>query len=234
MFKHTIGKLSGISLLAVMVAGSVFSGKGYGLELKPSDIRGEKKTSPVTILQNRYFTKAFRPEIGVTAGSFVNEAYTDTYMWGVHASLFINEWLGFEFQNIATNVSDSDDRKALNQLKYRRIDSSEVVSPDPEVNRIHGSRDLTVILAPFYGKINFIDSLIIYSDLYVASGFSKVDTDQGELNSFSWAVGQRFYYEKNISFRFEVKDRIYQEDRVGESYTRHAYSVDLGMSYFLF
>ncbi len=205
-----------------------------GLDLKPSEIRGEKKNSPVSILQNRYFTKTFRPEVGFSAGSFVNEAYTDTIMFGLRSSLFINEWFGFEFQAISTSVKDSDDRKALNQLKYRKLDSADVVSPDPEVNRIHGSRDVSLIVAPFYGKINFVDSVIIYSDLYLLSGLSKVETDQGDLNSISWAVGQRFYWEKNISFRFEVRDRIYREKRVEANYTRHAYSVDLGMSYFLF
>ena len=225
-----------IKLLGSLIAmSSLFLPAGLSaLELKPSEIRGEKKTSPVTILQNRYFTKTMRPEIGVSAGSFVNEAYTETVKVGVHASLFINEWLGFEYQNVQTNVSDSDDRKALNQLRYRRLDSSDVVSPDPEINRIHGSNDLSVIVAPFYGKINLIDSLIIYSDLYLSSGISRVDTDQGALNSVSWAAGQRFYYKKNISFRFEVRDRIYRENRAGDDYTRHAYSVDFGMSYFLF
>ena len=218
----------------MMVAGLYSSDKAQALDLKPSEIRGEKKTSPVSILQNRYFTKSFRPEFGFSAGSFVNEAYTDTLMWGLRGSLFVSEWLGFEFQSISTSVKDSDDRKALNNLKYRKLDTSDVVSPDPEINRVHGSRDLSVIFAPFYGKINFIDSVIIYSDLYILSGLSKVETDQGELNSISWAAGQRFYWKKNISFRFEVRDRIYQETRAGEDYTRHAYTVDLGMSYFLF
>ena len=223
-------------LINTFVAAAVFAYTAdlSALELKPSEIRGEKKSSPVTILQNRYFKKTLRPEIGLTAGSFVNEAYTETVMWGAHTSLFINEWLGFEYQYVSTNVTDSDDRKALNQLKYRKIDSSDVVSPDPEINRIHGANDLSMIVAPFYGKINLIDSLIIYSDLYLLGGISRVDTDQGGLNSISWAAGQRFYYKKNISFRFEVRDRIYSEDRAGDNYTRHAYSVDIGMSYFLF
>ncbi|SMF46936.1 outer membrane beta-barrel domain-containing protein [Pseudobacteriovorax antillogorgiicola] len=204
------------------------------LDLKPDEIRGEKVTNPVSILQNRYFLKSFRPEVGFSAGSFVNEAYTDTILWGYRTSMFINEWLGFELQAIQTSVSDSDDRKALNQLKYQKIGTTDVVSPDPEINRIHGSQDVNVIVAPFYGKLNLIDSVIIYSDLYMAAGVSKVDTDQGELNSFSWAAGQRFYWKKSISFRFEVRDRIYQETRSDEDYTRHAYSIDLGMSYFLF
>ena len=229
--------LSKILVRAALVIGVVICspyGKLMALDLKPDEIRGERVNNPVSILQNRYFTKTFRPEFGLSAGTFINEAYTDTVLWGYRGSLFINEWLGFEVQGIQTSVEDSDDRKALNQLKYQKIGTSDVVSPEPEVNRFKGSRDLGVIFAPFYGKLNFVDNVIIYSDLYASAGISKVDTDQGDLNSISWAVGQRFYWKKSISFRFEVRDRIYQEERSGEDYTRNAYSVDLGMSYFLF
>ena len=91
-----------------------------------------------------------------------------------------------------------------------------------------------MVLAPFYGKLNLIDKIIIYSDLYLSAGVSQVSTDQGNLSSLSWAAGQRFYWKKNISFRIELKDRIYQETRNNEDTTKHAYSVDFGMSYFLF
>ena len=204
------------------------------LELQPNEIRGDKVINPVSILQNRYFLKSFRPEIGMSVGTFLNEAYTDTSLWGYRGSLFVNEWLGFEAQYVQTNVADSEDRRALNQLKYQKIGTTEVVSPDPEINRIHGSQDIGVIVAPFYGKLNLLDSIIIYSDLYLTAGLAKVDTDQGRLNSVTWSAGQRFYWKKSLSFRVEVRDRIYNEDRTGENYTRNAYSVDFGLSYFLF
>ena len=216
-------------LMIILLPGS----KGYSLDLKSEEIRGKSTTSPVNILQNRYFLKALRPELGLSGGAFVNEAYTDTYFFGYRMSLFINEWLGIELQSLQTDVSDSDDRKALNKLQYQKIGTNEVVSPDPDINAIHGSQDVNFILAPFYGKLNFLDSIIIYSDLYLTAGLSKVDTDQGVISSMNWGAGQRFYWKKSISFRFEFKDRIYVEKRAGEDYTRHAYSVDLGMSYFI-
>lgn len=205
----------------------------FGLDLNPEEIRGEETKSPVNILQNRYFLKALRPELGVSAGSFVNDAYTETVLWGYRGAIFLNEWLGIEVQSITTKVSESDDRKALNQLQYQKIGTNEIVSPDPDVNPIYGSKDVCAIIAPFYGKLNFLDSVIIYSDLYLTAGVSKVDTEQGVMDSISWGLGQRFYWKKSISFRIEVKDRTYNEERSGEEYTRHAYSVDLGMSYFL-
>lgn len=207
---------------------------GFALDLKPSEIRGESRRTPVSVLQNRFFTKAFRPEFGVAAGTFINQAYTDTRLFGVRAALFFNEWLGVEFQALQTSVSDSEDRRALNELKYRKLDSSDVVSPDPEVNNIHAVTDVNAIFAPFYGKLNLLDKIIVYSDLYLTGGISKVNTDQGDLNSFSWGIGQRFYWKKNLSFRIDVRDRVYREIRNLEEYTKNTYSVDFGMSYFFF
>lgn len=206
----------------------------YAMDLKPSEIRGDVKKSPVSVLQNRYFTKTFRPEVGVAAGSFLNEAYTNTMTYGFRGALFFNEWIGAEFQSVQTNVSDSDDRRALNELKYRKLDSSDIVSPDPEVNPIKSVMDVNVIVAPFYGKLNLIDQFIIYSDLYFTGGLAKVDSSQGDLNALTWGVGQRFYWKKNLSFRVDMRDRIYTEKRNNEDYTKHSYSVDVGMSYFFF
>jgi len=212
----------------------LFTKSGFALDLKPDEIRGESRRSPVSVLQNRYFTKTFRPEFGVAAGSFVNQAYTDTQLFGVRAAVFFNEWLGVELQALQTNVTDSDDRRALNKLQYRKLDADVVISPDPEVNSIHAVTDVNAIFAPFYGKLNLLDNFIVYSDLYLTGGFSKVATDQGDLNALSWGIGQRFYWKKNLSFRIDARDRIYQEVRNQEEYTKHTYSVDFGMSYFFF
>ncbi|MFW7381215.1 MAG: outer membrane beta-barrel domain-containing protein [Oligoflexus sp.] len=222
------------SFASILALSLVYSTPSLALDLKASEIRGETRKSPVSVLQNRYFTKTFRPEVGVAAGSFVNQAYTETMIYGARAALFFNEWLGVEFQSIQTNVADSDDRKALNRLQYRKLDSQDVVSPDPEVNSIRAVTDVNAIFAPFYGKLNLLDNIIIYSDLYLTGGVSKVATDQGDLNAISWGAGQRFYWKKNFSFRIDVRDRVYREIRNLEEYTKHSYSVDFGMSYFFF
>lgn len=209
-----------------------FSDRALAFDLKPSEIRGKSKSLPTSVLQNRFFTKTFRPELGIAAGTLINESYTDTTLVGLRGAIFVSEFFGVEGQYIDTTVKDSDDRLALNELRYRRTDSDEIVSPDPEINSINGIKDVNLIFAPFYGKLNLIDDFIIYSDLYMTGGVSSLDTTQGDLTAFTWGIGQRFYWGKNLSVRIDMRDRAFVEQRGGQDYTRHAYGVDFGVSYF--
>ena len=219
--------LSSSFLLFLMIATP-----SHGFELKPDELRGKSSKKPVSVLQNRFFLKAWRPEIGFLGGTFLKEAYTKTTLYGVRMGLFFNEWVGAEFQLFKTIVEDSDDRKALNEKEYRKKDSGDIVSPDPEVNAIYGATDFNAVFAPFYGKLNLLDSFIIYSDLYIIGGISKVQTQQGDLNAFQFGVGQRFYMLKSLSIRVDFRDRIYNEQRNEKNSTKNAYSVDFGASYF--
>ncbi|MGE0174145.1 MAG: outer membrane beta-barrel domain-containing protein [Oligoflexales bacterium] len=219
-----------IGSLGIVLSVLLSVGKAYGLELKPSEIRAKTQNNPVTVLQNRYFLKAWRPEIGFATGSFLNEAYTDTTSMGLRASLFVNEYLGVEAQHFKTTVKDSDDRIALNDIEVEKDGKPTTV--DPEVNPVSKIVDLNAIYAPFYGKLNLADQLIVYSDLYFTGGMSKVSTVQGDLNALALGAGQRFYLEKSVSFRIDFRDRIYTEKRGGKDSRKNSYSVDFGMSYF--
>jgi outer membrane beta-barrel protein len=206
-------------------------------DLDAARIRGDNHVEPVTVLQNRYFLKTLRPEVGFILGSMINEAYTDTRAIGVRAGVFWSEWFGVEYQFLGTQIKDTPDRAALNTLKYRPLEPSPenadlVVSPDPEVNPIHRIDDLNFIVAPFYGKLNLLGRHIIYSDLYLTAGFSRVLTDQRAHPAFSWGAGQRFYFSEHWSIRLDFKDRMYQETRAHKQSNKNAYSFDFGASYF--
>ncbi len=227
---------SRLVLYALALAVFVASENSFSLDLKPSEIRGKKRRKPVSVLQNRFFKKKWRPEVGFVMGSLLNEAYTDTSTTGVRLGLFSSEWLGFEMQYISASVSDSDDRTALNSLKYRPLDSedtNETVSPDPETNPVSGVIDMNIVIAPIYGKVNFIDKLIVYSDIYFTAGISSVTTEQGKLNALSLSAGQRFYIYENFSFRVDFRDRIYTEQRNGKDSQKHSIGFDIGASYFI-
>lgn len=235
-------------LLILSVAISIFqvaAPTAVALELNADEIRGKSSKEPLTVLQNRYFLKATRPEFGLVVGTILDEAYLNTSTFGVRSGFFANEWLGFEVQMIRTTVSDSDDRRALNKLKYRPLkdensdnavpgdtETEVVVTPDPEINAIHGMTDFHAIVAPFYGKLNFLNKWIVYTDMYVTSGFSRVETDQGDKTSLTIGAGERFYVGKSWSFRFDFKDRIFTETRAEQSTRKNSYNVDLGASYF--
>lgn len=211
----------------------LFATPTVALELSPAELRAKSTDkAKVSILQDRYFEKSLRPEIGVLGGSFLNEAYTNTGTLGARLGLFFSEWIGAEVQVIDTSVSNSEDRRSLNKLKYKDIDNGDIVSPDPEVNKIHGVKDYNVVFAPFYGKLNLLDQYIVYSDLYFTSGYAAVDTTQGTLGAFTLGVGQRFYMLKSMSLRVDVRDRIYTELRDERKTRKNAYSFDFGISYF--
>ncbi len=235
--RRTLANLSiSLSLIVIGCIALPLTSLADGLNI--SEIRGETKNKSVSVLQNRYFQKAWRPEFGIVYGPILDEAYVNTRLMGVRGGMFINEWVGFELQYLDTTVSDTEDRKALNKLKYRPLDSSDedaiqtTVSPDPEVNVIRGVIDANAIVAPFYGKVNLFDWTIIYSDFYLTSGFSRVETDQGEHFAITYGAGQRFYFNDSWSLRVDFKNRNYEETRNEKNSRRNAYSIDFGASYF--
>ena len=235
----------GLRFVGALALAALTAPSASALDLKPDDIRGKSSKEPTSVLQSRYFLKAFRPEFGLLAGQILDEAYLKTTTTGARAGMFVSEWIGFEVAMLRTTVKDSSDRRALNTLKYRPLKDSSgntvpagstgdetVVSPDPEVNAIHAFTDTSIVAAPFYGKLNLLNKFIVYTDLYVSAGYSRVTTDQGALNAGNFGAGERFYVGQALSFRLDFKDRIYTETRAGEPSRKNCYSWDLGASYF--
>ena len=154
---------------------------------------------------------------------------------GIRMGGFLNEWVGCEFQYIKGSVKDSDDRKALNELRYRKIDDVEkTVTPDPEVNPITGIKEVAFIAAPFYGKLSLLDWTIVYTDFYGSFGLASVTTDQGNKAAISFGGGVRTYWAEKWSTRLDFRDRTFTETRSGRDTRKHAWAVDLGLSYFIF
>lgn len=198
-------------------------------------IKGERPGLGVQVVQNRFFVKKMRPEIGIFAGKFLNEAFTDTASTGARMNLFITEWLGIEAQRFETNIKDSQDLEALEEIKFRKLENpDEIVTAEPDINRIHGATDIGVVLVPFYGKLNLFDKFIIYSDLYLSAAATKVESDQGELNGYAIAGGQRFFIGKSASVQIDFRNHSYKEQRGASKSTRNALSIDVGASYFFF
>lgn len=219
-------------ILVLTLLGLDFS-KANALDLDQEKIRVKPPKSDIAVVQNRYFNKALRPEIGIFYGKIMNESYTDTTYTGFRLALFFTENFGMELSSADSDVSDSDDRKALNELKYRELDSDKIVFPDPEVNSVFSAKDFSVFFSPLYGKMNVLDQFIIYSDLYLTAGYSMLETSQGDIGALSYGVGQRLYFTKSLSFRWDLKIRNYDEQRSGQTSNKNSFNMDFGISYFV-
>lgn len=229
--------LIGQILAAPLVCGGV--ARAQALEIMPRASSTGTKSRPVSVLQNRFFLKSMRPEIGFMTGTILNESYTSTSASGLRLGMFIGEWAGVEAQWLSTQVVDSADRKALNSLRYRPLDgdataADTVVTPDPDVNAIRGMRDIAAVAAPFYGKLNLFDKMIVYTDVYLTAGMSRIETDQGQKDAMIIGGGQRLYLYDSFSLRLDFRNRIFDETRAEMKHRRNSWAVDIGASYLFF
>jgi outer membrane beta-barrel protein len=227
-----------LCLVSFWVSANFFGMSASALELKPSEIRAKTTEKPVAVLQKRFFVKTMRPEIGLLSGGFLNEAFTNTEKRGVRLALFFTEWMGLEYQYIDTSVSSSQDKKALDQLKFKPFEPApgqsedELVRANPEINRIYSVMDLSLVATPFYGKMNLLDWIIVYMDTYLVLGAAQLDTDQDAKTAIATGIGQRYYFFKSFSFRIDFRNHSFTEKRAGKNASRNQQSWDIGFSWF--
>lgn len=90
-----------------------FGNQVLALDLDPEKNGGDYSKKAISVLENRHFKKANRPEIGFMVGSLLNEAYLDTTTHGLRIGYFFSEWLGVEVQYLSASSEESSDRKHL-------------------------------------------------------------------------------------------------------------------------
>ena len=192
---------------------------------------------PPMVLQNRYFLKALRPEINAFGGSVQNEAYSQTWAVGGRMALFFTETLGAEYGFSKYLSSDSADLKALKKLKYCNDNKTKCTTPEPSFNRLTQSHQFSMTFAPIYGKVNFMDLGIVYSDIYANLGFALVGTQQGDKKGAVVGLGQRLYFAKSYNVRIDAQNYVFTETRENlgstKSAVRNALVLSLGFSAFL-
>lgn len=207
--------------------------------------------TPPKVLQNRYFLKKFRPEISIFGGSVLNESYSQTWVGGARLGLFVTEEIGIDAVYSVYSSSASADLEVLQQLRFLPFDpnnnldpteSSTPVYPEPSFTRLQRAAGGILTYAPIYGKINFADMMIIYSDIYLAGGAAALDTTDSAGNkhkglSVLMGFGQRFYVGRHFSLRLEAMDNMFIEERrhldTSKKSTHHAWQAVVGLCLFI-
>jgi|GEM_PF-447706 len=196
---------------------------------------------PPMVLQNRYFLKRMRPEVNLYGGQVLNEPYSQTWMYGARAGLFLTEAVGVEYTFEKYASKDSADLTALRSIEYEVKDEktgkATTTHTEPSFTRLKMGHVATLTFAPVYGKVNLLDWVILYSDIYANVGAGALSTSDGSKVVGVLGVGQRFYFAKSYSFRVDAVDHVFSETRenrgVKKKNVRNAWTVGLGFSAFL-
>lgn len=196
---------------------------------------GYAESSP-SVVQNRFYRKALRPELSLAGGMLLNEAYSKTSGAAARVGLYFNEYVGLEVNYSKFVSTNSPDLDALSRLVYYKEDGT-TTHVVPSFVRLSNATFAQVAFAPIYGKINILNYAIAYSDLTISAGTGVLKTSSQSEIPMIFGVGQRFYFTKNMSARFDATDYIFSETRENNGARveslRHAWFVSFGVGFFL-
>lgn len=238
-----------VGWMGFLMATFFCSSLGYSqaLSIDPSELRSPQTEKTVSVLQQRFFWKKWRPELGATVGAVLNDPYTDATIRGLRLGLFVTETIGIEVSHALLMSASSEDRKIIKRQKFRPKtppetgEEDKTVYADVYVNDVQSVSDFNLVVAPFYGKMNLFDGLIVYTDLYLTGGIISLASQQGKLSGFLVGGGQKFNFKKSWSIRLDFRMRSYEQKRFfgggetelkSESYRKNSFYLDTGVSYF--
>lgn len=165
------------------------------------------KDTDFSVVQNRTYTKAGRLAVTGMLGMPVNDPYNDGWSYGLLANYYLDERYGIEFQYIKSDYTNSKTTKEFYKL-------SGGAAP-PDFNRPVDFIGLGFNWVPFYAKMSFLGTKIIYFDMQFTPiiGMSTYEqqsrTGNKEKTAFTYGIDvtQYFFVHKNLAYRFNYQNR---------------------------
>jgi len=208
----------------------------------------------IRVIRPRYFIKSSRLELGGQMAVVMNQTFIYTYLMTGILTYHFNELFAFEGSGAFGFSLDKEDKRILD---------SEF---DINTQIIREKYNLTggLVWTPIYGKYQLSSGRLIYFDTFVSGGFGTFGVEHRfdhcqDINStaitdipsnktvsypgFYVGIGQRFFLDKHISVRWDVRDKIFNystKDTACDPNTTDAetkshqnVTMQLGASYFL-
>ncbi|WP_413288026.1 outer membrane beta-barrel domain-containing protein [Bdellovibrio sp. HCB337] len=169
------------------------------------------KDDDFAVVQNRRYTKANRVFLSLNAGVPFNDAFSAGSISSVNVGYFFNERWGLDLEYKNGNLTDNDSTKLFNE-RYG-------VYPDHNV--FQSSQILSVTLVPFYAKMSFMDTSIIYFDMGFSAGAGMLNYSikqaAGDLSESApvakLGVFQQIFFTEHLALRAELANTWSNQQR---------------------
>lgn len=185
----------------------------------------EDLSDRIKAVQRKVFLKKQRVELFPYFGFDLNDPFFTHLVLGGSLSYHLVDSLsidargGFVFASIEKNI-----------VRIIRTEAGAILENPPEF-QFHADLDLT--WAPIYGKISLFGDAILHFDTYVSGGPGLFGTDEGVNPAFNVGIGQRYFINKWLTFRAELRNYMFIEDRNNASSLQNLMVVGLFASIFL-
>ncbi len=201
----------------------LFSGITYGADTSltnkldslniPSD-----RVSPIVsqdqieAINGRYSSLNNRHELTFSSGNnFNSDSHIDTTQYAATYRYHLNSnWsFGFRYSQYNNELSDAGE-KLFNDQRLL-----------PDTDYAIKSTDAFVNYNTVYGKIRLGEKRVLYFDHYVSLGYGNVALGNGEATMYTADTGFSFWFGKNFSTRFGLKNELYYQQKINGKESVH-------------
>lgn len=173
------------------------------------------KDTDFSVVQNRLFPKAGRLALSAGYGMLVNDAYSEGTNLSTSLNYYFSERMGLELNYMQTNAEDN------NSTEYFKTR----FGATPDHGKIESYYGAAFNWVPFYAKMSVQNIKIIYFDMAISPGVGVTSYEQQVSTgnktvtapTVSLDVTQSFFLNRHFAFRFDYKNRWFQEQIVGHS-----------------
>jgi outer membrane beta-barrel protein len=172
------------------------------------------------LTRDRLFVKALRHELTLAGGYYVSDLFDGTFTLGGQYTYFMSENFGAElsvgWSRLRTSVLDT----------IESANNFSLAVGGQDIIRVFGS----LAWSPLYGKLRLIAAKIIRYDLYLLAGPGVVVDPVSFGAAGNFGIGVRLFLHRAVALRFEVRDNLYRQSLLSESYYVNDFAFTTGLS----
>jgi outer membrane beta-barrel protein len=189
---------------------------------QPTDLSGLAQLAPfsdIAVIQKKYLPKSHRFEFFPGLGLVMNDAFFNNLSLNMRLAYFFTEQYGVE---AAVHLIGTSEKTVTKDLANKGVVTRSLVSPQ-------GYFGGAFRWSPFYGKMGYVDNIIIPYELYFLAGGGSTQTNKGiNAGTLTVGTGQIFAVKKWMAARWELSWYMYS---VNGTNVTNLYAT-LGVSFF--
>lgn len=183
------------------------------------------KDTDFSVVQNRTYAKTGKFFLSPEFGEPINDEHSEGTVFGATANYFWSERYGVQLTYLKANLSNNQSTKDLTNF-------GSGVQPDHD--RLNTYYGVGFNFVPFYAKMSFLGSKIIYFDMAITPtlGMTKYDqilegsTPTKDSLTYGIDLTQYFFFSRWFAIRADLKNQWYNQDI--RSYNTKGASVKQG------
>lgn len=169
------------------------------------------KDTDFSVVQNRLYTKDHRYFVNLGYGNIVNDAYSQGHITNFEAGYYFSERWGVSLGYENFDLQDNDSTAAFITQN----------GAHPDYNRTKNYTSASVIWVPFYAKMSFLDTRILYFDMQFSAGVGskgyEIEKETGAIDKttlgYHFNFSQHLFFSNHFALRLDLKNEWSNQDR---------------------